>query len=89
MNAAQPLTYHYGSTGTRVLSFSVPAILTISPFTLLLASASLLLLPIHSPGRQSRIVAVILVPWYIGTYRRTRAWIWMQARAIVSGKNHD
>jgi hypothetical protein len=44
MNVAQSLTYDYGSSGTRVSSFSVPTLLTISPFTLLLALASLLLL---------------------------------------------
>jgi hypothetical protein len=46
MNVAPSLTYDYGSGGTRVSSFSVPAILTISLFTLALAPASLLLLPL-------------------------------------------
>ena len=45
MNAVQSPTYDYGSSGTRVPSFSVPAILAISLFTLLLALMSLLLLP--------------------------------------------
>jgi hypothetical protein len=46
MYAAQSLTYDYGSGGTRVLSFSVPVILAISLFTLLLTLAALLLLPL-------------------------------------------
>jgi hypothetical protein len=46
MYATQSLTYDFGSGGTRVQSFSVPVLLAISLFTLLLTLAALLLLPL-------------------------------------------
>jgi hypothetical protein len=72
MNAAQPLTYHYGSSGTRVLSFSVPAILTISLSTLLLASVSLLLLPLTTMNAFRAVFLFGLGVWmgFVGLHLR-------------------
>src|ERR1700683_3199162 len=63
MNEAQSLTYDYGGSAARVLSFSVPAILTISLFTLLLASASLLLLPLTSINAFRAVFLLGLGAW--------------------------
>jgi hypothetical protein len=63
MNVAQPLTYDYGSTGTRVSSFSVPILLTISLFTLLLALASLLLLPLTGINALRAVFVFSLGAW--------------------------
>jgi hypothetical protein len=63
MNVAQSLTYDYGSSGSRVQSFSVPAILAISLFTLLLALASLLLLPLTGMNALRAVFVFSLGAW--------------------------